>query len=184
MSRPVLMRSMSSSSAVAGVGAPFLAALFLAALVLFAGPAYAIFTEKPLPDPVQEERAQHLMKEFRCLVCQNQAISESHAPLAQDLRVIVRERIAAGDSDGQVRDYLVDRYGDWVLLDPTFNWKTVVLWSSGAVILLLGVGLVVVRLRRTVTGPQVAPAPLSDADRAELERIRRGEMPGIDGDRG
>lgn len=141
-------------------------------LILFSLPALAIFTEKLLPDPAQEARAQHLMREFRCLVCQNQAISESHADLARDMRVIVRERIVAGDDDDAVREYFVARYGDWVLLDPPLNRNTVFLWAGGGVILLIGAVLIFFRMRKA---PKVTAGhlSLSATEKDELERLMR-----------
>lgn len=150
-----------------------LATLIGAALLILSLPAFAIFTEKPLADPEQEARAQHLMREFRCLVCQNQAISESHADLAGDMRAIVRERIAAGDDNDAVRQYFIDRYGDWVLLDPPLNRKTILLWAGGGVILLVGAGLVFFRMRRSSRASLQGQAALSDAEKAELERLMR-----------
>ncbi|MDF1719284.1 MAG: cytochrome c-type biogenesis protein CcmH [Minwuia sp.] len=141
-------------------------------LVLFSLPALAIFTEKLLPDTEQEARAQELMRDFRCLVCQNQAISESHADLARDMRVIVRERIIAGDDDDAVRQYFVTRYGDWVLLDPPLNSKTIFLWAGGGLILLIGAALVYFRMRRA---PKVTAGhlSLSATEKDELERLMR-----------
>ncbi|MDF1731487.1 MAG: cytochrome c-type biogenesis protein CcmH [Minwuia sp.] len=150
-----------------------LATLIGAALLILSLPAFAIFTEKPLADPEQEARAQHLMREFRCLVCQNQAISESHADLAGDMRAIVRERIAAGDDNDAVRQYFIDRYGDWVLLDPPLNRKTILLWAGGGVILLVGVGLIFIRMRRSTRAGTQGQTTLSDAEKAELERLMR-----------
>jgi len=150
-----------------------LAILIGAALLILSLPAFAIFTEKPLADPEQEARAQHLMREFRCLVCQNQAISESHADLASDMRAIVRERIAAGDDNEAVRQYFIDRYGDWVLLDPPLNRKTILLWAGGGVILLVGIGLIFIRMRRSTRAGAQGQTALSDVEKAELERLMR-----------
>ncbi len=150
-----------------------LATLAGAALLIFSLPALAIFTEKPLADPEQEARAQDLMQDFRCLVCQNQAISESHADLAGDMRAIVRERIAAGDDNDAVRQYFIDRYGDWVLLDPPLNRKTILLWAGGGVILLVGVGLIFIRMRRSTRAGAQGQTALSDTEKAELERLMR-----------
>jgi cytochrome c-type biogenesis protein CcmH len=146
--------------------------LILAALLL-AAPAQAIFTEKPLENPQQEARAQELMKELRCLVCQNQAISESHAPLARDLRVVLRERIAAGDSDAEALDYMVQRFGDWVLLNPPFKMNTLILWLGPLLILAPGAVITFLYLRRRGRRGGPAPAgarPLDDAEQRELER--------------
>lgn len=138
-------------------------------LALLASPALAI--DKPLDDPAMEARAIELNKEVRCLVCQNQAISESNAPLASDLRAIVRERIAAGDTDKQVLTYLVDRYGDWVLLDPPFKLKTWALWLGPALLLVVaGIGTRL-WLRRQATRPEPAAGELSADEQARLARL-------------
>ncbi len=150
-----------------------LATLVGMVLLILSLPAFAIFQEKPLADPKEEARAQELMRDFRCLVCQNQAISESHADLAGDMRAIVRERIAAGDDNDTVRQYFIDRYGDWVLLDPPLNRKTILLWAGGGVILLVGVGLIFIRMRRSTRGGMQGQAALSDTEKAELERLMR-----------
>ena len=148
------------------------AVLIVAATVL---PAHAIFTEKPLENPQQEARAQVLMKELRCLVCQNQAISESHAPLARDLRVVLRERIAAGDSDSEALDYMVERFGDWVLLNPPLKPKTNLLWFGVPIIFLIGATITFFYLRRrpglsAAGGPTGASRPLTEEEQAELRR--------------
>ena len=101
-----------------------------------------------LPDPALEARARNLSKELRCMVCQNQSIDDSDAPLARDLRILVRERLTAGDSDPQVLDFLTARYGDFVLLKPPLRWDTAVLWFAPAIVLAVGVGGLVILLRR------------------------------------
>eukprot|EP01030_Chromulinospumella_sphaerica_P029629 gene29629-30080_t len=103
-----------------------------------AGPAFAVLPEEQLKDPVLEARARHLSKELRCVVCQNQTIDDSDAPLAADLRAILRERLTAGDSDEQAKAYLVQRYGDFVLLKPPVNPATLFLWFGPALLLLGG----------------------------------------------
>ena len=123
--------------------------------------------EKPLADPLQEARARALMKEFRCLVCQNQSIEDSNAELAQDLRMIVRERVALGDSPDNVRAYMVDRYGDWVLLRPPLKASTYFLWGSPFLVVLI-ILLVVMGRRRSATA---TPQPLSDDETARLARL-------------
>jgi len=128
-------------------------ALSLLALIfsLVAAPAVAQYVDQPLTDPVLEKRAQGLHKEIRCLVCQNQAIADSNAHLARQLRVIVRERLDAGDNDEEVKSYLVDRYGDWVLMRPPLNASTLILWITPFVILafvLGGASMFVIRRRR------------------------------------
>ncbi len=141
--------------------------LFLTVMILFvAVPAYGVAVdEKPLADPAQEAAARALMKEIRCLVCQNQSIEDSNADLAKDLRAIIRERILLGDSPDNVRAYLVDRYGDWVLLDPPFNKMTLFLWTSPFLFLGLVI-LMVATARKPVTAK-----PLSDSEKARIERM-------------
>jgi cytochrome c-type biogenesis protein CcmH len=102
--------------------------LSLACVASLANPAYAVQPDEIMSDPVQESRARDLSRELRCMVCQNQSIDDSEAPLARDLRLLVRERIAAGDSDAQVIDFLVARYGEFVLLKPRLNSHTWLLW--------------------------------------------------------
>ncbi|MCP4615079.1 MAG: cytochrome c-type biogenesis protein CcmH [Bradyrhizobium sp.] len=102
--------------------------LALALMVLAGSPARAVQPDEILSDPVKEARARELSKELRCMVCQNQSIDDSDAPLARDLRLLVRERISAGDTDSQVIDFLVARYGEFVLLKPRVNRHTVLLW--------------------------------------------------------
>jgi cytochrome c-type biogenesis protein CcmH len=110
-------------------------------LALFAAPlAHAVQPDEIMSDPAKEARARDLSRELRCMVCQNQSIDDSEAPLARDLRLLVRERIAAGDSDGQVIDFLVARYGQFVLLKPRFERETLVLWLVTP-LLLIGGGL-------------------------------------------
>ena len=137
-------------------------------LLLLSGPAFAISDPaEMLPDRAQEERAESVGRQLRCLVCQNESIEDSNADLAKDLRHLVRARIAAGDSDAQATDWVVARYGDFVRLRPPMNAVTALLWGSP--ILAVGAGLAAVLLarRRRVTGP----APLSDAERARLAEL-------------
>ncbi len=111
----------------------------LVALLCFVGPpALAVQPDEILADPELEARARDLSRELRCMVCQNQSIDDSDAPLARDLRLLVRERLKAGDSDGQVLDFLTARYGEFVLLKPRFGWDTALLWLAPGVVLLLG----------------------------------------------
>ncbi len=146
-------------------------ALVLAALIaLGAVPALAIVAGEQLDDPVLEARARALGKELRCLVCQYQSIVDSNADLAKDLRRIVRERLVAGASDGEIKSYLVSRYGDFVLLTPPFKAKTYALWLGPALILLLGAAGVAVYVRRQGRRPETA-APLTDDERRRLERL-------------
>lgn len=144
--------------------------LFAAVLftLIAAAPALAVRPDEMLKDPQQEQRARALSAELRCLVCQNQSIDDSDAELARDLRLIVRERIKAGDNDRQIITYLVDRYGEFVLLKPRFGWHTLILWAGPFAILVIG-GVVVWRQAR-VKRVAVADAPLSPEEQAALKR--------------
>lgn len=130
--------------------------------------AVAVQPSEMLPDPKQEQRARELSAELRCLVCQNQSIDDSDAQLARDLRVIVRERIKAGDSDKQIINFLVERYGEFVLLKPRFGWHTLILWVGPFVILLIG-GVVIWRQAQNRTQLK-AEAPLSPEEQAALKQ--------------
>ena len=111
-------------------------------------PLHAVQPDEILPDAKLEERARNLSRELRCMVCQNQSIDDSDAPLARDLRLLVRERLKAGDSDRQVMDFLTARYGDFVLLNPPLNAKTFLLWVLPAGLLVLGGIVLVLAMRR------------------------------------
>src|SRR6266566_7965145 len=113
--------------------------------------AIAVEPNEVLTDPALEARARALSKELRCMVCQNQSIDDSEAPLARDLRILVRERLQSGDSDRQVIDFLVARYGEFVLLRPRFSWHTAVLWLGPAAMLLVGASALLVLARRDRT---------------------------------
>lgn len=134
-------------------------------------PAAAVGVDRPLSDPVLEARARAIHKQLRCLVCQNQSIDDSSADLARDLRVLVRERVALGDSDGEVLDFVAGRYGDWVLLKPPLDVRTLVLWLGPAALLLLGAGCAVAVLRRPRGGPAPAPDTLTSEERDRLEAL-------------
>jgi cytochrome c-type biogenesis protein CcmH len=151
-------------------------AMFALALFLLAAPAFAVQPDEILADPVLEGRARTLSQELRCMVCQNQSIDDSDAPLAKDLRVLVRERLTAGDSDGQVIDFLVARYGEFVLLKPRLSAHTALLWLAPFGVVLLGVwGLVSLwRRRRTESAPEIAQAPLSAAEQARVSELLAG----------
>ena len=147
--------------------------LCLLSLLLLAAPAWAATTPgEMLKDPALEARARTIGKELRCLVCQNQSIDDSDADLAKDLRRIVRERLVAGDGDQQVLDFLVARYGDFVLLKPPIMPSTWLLWFGPAAVLLVGGGLIAAFYRGRRRAPAVAE--LSTAERARLERLLAG----------
>ncbi len=130
----------------------------------------AVQPDEQLADPVLEERARGISAELRCLICQNQSIDESDAPLARDLRILVRQRIQAGDSDDDVRDYLVARYGDFILLRPPFETGTVLLWLTPVLVLLAGAAVAALRGRRA---PDPRRERLSDEEEEQLARILR-----------
>jgi cytochrome c-type biogenesis protein CcmH len=132
-----------------------------------------------LKDPALEARARAISQEIRCVVCQNQSIDDSAADLAADLRRLVRERLLAGDSDQQVRDFLVARYGDFVLLDPPLKPKTWLLWYGPAAIFLLALAATAIYFRRR-RGAALAPPPLSDDEARRLQSLLagNGERPG------
>ena len=146
----------------------------LVALALFAAPPlHAVQVDEILPDQRLEARAREISRDLRCMVCQNQSIDDSEAPLARDLRLLVRERLKAGDSDTQVVDFMVARYGEFVLLKPRMSWHTAILWGAPLAILiagLLAIGFSVLR-RSARTLPEVAA--LSDAERGKLKAIER-----------
>ena len=149
----------------------------LALLLALATPALGAVGDpaQQLPDPAQEERARGIGRELRCLVCQNQSIEDSDADLARDLRRIVREQVSAGRSDGEVVEFVHERYGDFVLLRPRFTAATALLWATPAVALLAG-AVLVRSARRRPTAPS-GPAALTEAERARLARLESGGGP-------
>ena len=128
---------------------------FFVLLVLASAPAFAVQPDEVMKDPVLEARARALSGELRCLVCQNESIDNSEAPLARDIRVLIRQRIGKGESNDAVRDYLVSRYGDFILLKPPFKLETWLLWLSPVLTLGLGVAAVLFARRRA---PSATPA--------------------------
>ncbi len=139
--------------------------------VFISSPVLAVAVDKPLQDRVLEARARGLHKQLRCLVCQNQSIEDSNADLARDLRMLVRERLTLGDSDQQVLDFIVARYGNWVMLKPPLNIGTLLLWF-GPLILLSGITLfVLLRLRRARDQSVAAVADLSAEDEARIKNL-------------
>ena len=152
-----------------------LAIVALLAALLSPGAALAVQPDEILKDPALETRARTLSQELRCMVCQNQSIDDSEAPLARDLRLLVRERLTQGDSDSEVLKFLVDRYGAFVLLKPPVELNTLLLWSVAPVVLLIGIGALVVMARRRKT-VSVAEAALSgDEQRRLANMIKPGE---------
>jgi cytochrome c-type biogenesis protein CcmH len=131
--------------------------------------ARAVQPDEIMPDPRLEARARALSAQLRCMVCQNESIDESHADLARDLRVLVRERLQAGDSDDQIRVFLVRRYGDFILLKPPFKPETWLLWGAPFLILLTGGGIILVARRRQ--NSLLSANNLSEAERAKLEAM-------------
>ena len=146
----------------------FLIAALLLLVPLAAG---AVQPDEMLKDPALEARAREISAGLRCLVCRNESIDESNADLARDLRILVRERISAGDSDAEVVKYLTDRYGEYVLLKPQATGANLVLWLSGPVLVLagFGIGFAYVRSRRAAAGRE--PERLSDEEAARLKEI-------------
>lgn len=142
-------------------------------LMLLASPLAAVEPDEVLSDPRLEHRALELSKGLRCPVCQSESIDESNAPIAKDLRLLVRERLVAGDTDTQVLDYIVARFGEFVLLKPTFGGANWMLWAAGPLMLLLSalLGISYLRGRSTAIAPQ--DAGLSDEEAAALKDILR-----------
>jgi cytochrome c-type biogenesis protein CcmH len=148
----------------------WLAVWFLLALVKT---TWAVNPNEVLSDPVLEQRARELSVEIRCLVCQNQSIDDSDAELAKDLRVLVRELLVEGKTNQEILDYLVERYGEFVLLKPRFGTHTLVLWAIPLVALLIGCGLLFRHARKSKQ--ELVPAePLSGNEREELDKILKG----------
>ena len=138
--------------------------------------ARAVMPGEMLSDPALEARARALSQELRCLVCQNQSIDDSNAPLARDLRVILRERLRAGDSDGQAMAYLQARYGNFVLLKPPFELSTALLWLGPALILTAAGGIFLGFARRAQSQPDAALPPLTELERQQIAALT-GDAP-------
>jgi cytochrome c-type biogenesis protein CcmH len=149
----------------------------LLVLALLAAPALAVEPGEMLADPALEARAREISRQVRCPVCQSESIDESNAPVAADLRRVVRERLVAGDSDAEVLDFVADRYGEFVLFNPPAEGANLILWIAGPAMLFLGIGVAVVAFRRRPAGP--APEALSADEEARLrELLRDGPAPG------
>ena len=144
--------------------------LFAALMLILASlPAHAVNPDEVLADPVLEARARALSAGLRCMVCQNQSIDDSNADLAKDLRLLVRERLKAGDTDSQVIDYLVSRYGEFVLLKPRLSEHTLLLWGMPIFLAVLGAGIVLIQMRKRPERATVAA--LSDDERKRLDDL-------------
>ncbi|RVH99749.1 cytochrome c-type biogenesis protein CcmH [Sinorhizobium meliloti] len=146
-----------------------LIALFL--LLASVAPGFAVNPDEVLADPALEARARAISAQLRCMVCQNQSIDDSNAELAKDLRLLVRERLKNGDSDEAVISYVVSRYGEFVLLNPRLEAKTLVLWGMPAILLVAGIITLVVAARRR--GARVPGASLSAEEKERLDRLLR-----------
>jgi len=143
----------------------------MVALLALAGPARAVQPDEVLTDPALEARARAISQDLRCLVCRNESIDESNAPLARDLRMLVRTRLQAGDSDEQVIAFLVARYGEYVLLRPRVGGANLVLWLAGPCLLLAALGLAGAYLRRRVRGHSDAECADLPPDRDDLNHL-------------
>ncbi|MEM7267902.1 MAG: cytochrome c-type biogenesis protein [Pseudomonadota bacterium] len=141
-------------------------------IMLFAAPALAVQPDEILDDPAQESRAREISKELRCLVCRNESIDDSHASLARDLRLLVRERIVAGDNDDEVIEYVVARYGEFVLLRPPFNAGNLAIWLAGPVLLILG-GFTAWRFMSGSAKPAAAPTGLTEEEARRVDELTR-----------
>ncbi|MFZ2065200.1 MAG: cytochrome c-type biogenesis protein [Xanthobacteraceae bacterium] len=148
-------------------------ALLLLVALMVSSQAWAVEPDEMLSNPALEARARAISKQLRCMVCQNESIDESQAPLARDLRVLVRQRIMAGDSDTQIINFLVSRYGEFILLKPPLSWHTLALWGAPPALLILGILMIVVVERRRATGQPAlgAATRLSAAEEARLSEI-------------
>ncbi len=146
------------------------AAFTLAVVLAFqATAALAVNPDEVLSDPALEKRARAISSQLRCMVCQNESIDDSNADLARDLRILVRDRLKAGDTDRQVMDFIVARYGEFVLLKPRLEARTVLLWGFPVIVLVIGAGALFAASCRRRAG--AATEPLSDSEKAELERL-------------
>jgi cytochrome c-type biogenesis protein CcmH len=153
----------------------YLHAFTLLLALLATAPCWAVEPDEMLSNPALEARARAISQELRCMVCQNESIDESQAPLAHDLRVLVRQRIMAGDSDQQIINFLVSRYGEFVLLKPPLSWNTLALWGAPPALLLFGIAMIVaVERRRRAARALAETSKLSAAEEARLSQILNG----------
>lgn len=154
--------------------AQFLMLTFLLSFALLPCLAFAVEPGEMLKDPKLEARARDLSTELRCLVCQNESIDDSQAPLAHDLRVLIRQHIAAGESNREIKSYLVARYGDFILLRPPVKPETLLLWGTPLLILLCGGGAILYALRHRA--PAAKPATLSPAEEEKLAKLMGDDL--------
>ncbi|MGV6846747.1 MAG: cytochrome c-type biogenesis protein [Marinibacterium sp.] len=152
-------------------GAGARVALVFALVLMLANPAAAVQPDEMLDDPALEARARVLSKDLRCLVCRNENIDESNADLARDLRILVRERLVAGDSDEEVINFVVDRYGEYVLLRPTTSGSNWLLWAAGPIMFLLASAMAIVFVRGRARSAAPAEVDLSAEEQARLDEI-------------
>ena len=141
--------------------------LAILAVLLAVSPALALSPDEQLGDPALEHRARAISAHLRCLVCQNQSIDDSDAPLAKDLRTLVREQLSAGKTDAEIMDYVVARYGEFVLLKPRLNAGPMLLWGTPFAVLLIAGTVMILRRRRSVASPE---KPLSEDEKRVLEQ--------------
>jgi len=144
----------------------------LALLLMQSLSGFAVTPGEVLPDPALEARARQISAELRCMICQNQSIDDSDAELARDLRLVVRQRLVAGDTDEEVIAFVVSRYGEFVLLKPLFNWRNALLWGTPVLLLLAGGAYMLVAARKRAGAE---PKALSDAERKALEDMLKRE---------
>jgi cytochrome c-type biogenesis protein CcmH len=153
----------------------YLQALAVLIALLTSSHVWAVAPDETLSNPALEARARAISKELRCMVCQNESIDDSEAPLAHDLRLLVRRRIMAGDTDAQIINFLVSRYGEFILLKPPLSWHTLALWGTPPTLLFVGILLiVVVERRRGGAMPAAEAASLTAAEQARVAEILRG----------
>jgi cytochrome c-type biogenesis protein CcmH len=152
--------------------------LILPLALLAAAPLHAVQVGEILSDPVLESRARAISHDLRCMVCQNQSIDDSEAPLARDLRLLVRDRLKAGDTDREVIDFMVARYGEFVLLKPRLAWHTAILWAAPILALAAGLAMIVLSLRKRSGLVVAEPGRLTEAERTRLMAIERAGQNG------
>jgi len=147
-----------------------LSCFMVAAVLTVAAPAFAVQPDEVLPDPALEARARAISSGLRCLVCQNQSIDDSDAPLARDLRILVRDRLKAGDSDDEIIDFVVARYGEFVLLKPRFETHTLLLWLATPAVGIAAIAILVLAARRRKNQTNQA-VPLSESEKRRLKKL-------------